>query len=259
VTGADLTLVAVLPDPTAPLLSVSDPKREAEATLTELRDSIAPGASTMTETDLSVPSALRRVVGRERCDLLVVGSSRRATDGRMRIAACTRHLLSRLECAIAIAPRGLHRHRPLWLRKIGVGYDASPESGAALLLAGSLAAAANAELHVCAVIDDRVRTLVGSALGGLVATKWTDVTAQEEERLSALTRAATEAMDDEVNFQVLRGHPREALLALSEDVDLLVVGSRRWGPTARVMLGSTGEAVVHDAACPVLAVPRPAS
>ena len=47
------------------------------------------------------------------------------------------------------------------------------------------------------------------------------------------------------------------LLKLSGELDLLVIGSRRWGAVARLMLGSTGEALMHGARCPVLVVPRP--
>ena len=47
-------------------------------------------------------------------------------------------------------------------------------------------------------------------------------------------------------------------MELGEQVDLLVIGSRRWGAATRVLVGSTGEALLHDAACPVLVVPRPA-
>jgi nucleotide-binding universal stress UspA family protein len=57
---------------------------------------------------------------------------------------------------------------------------------------------------------------------------------------------------------VVRGRPADALLALAAEVDLLVIGSRRWGSGQRVLLGSTGEALMHDAPCAVLAVPRPA-
>ena len=49
----------------------------------------------------------------------------------------------------------------------------------------------------------------------------------------------------------------DALLALSRKVDLLVIGSRRWGPMARVLLGGTGETLLHEAHCPMLVVPRP--
>jgi hypothetical protein len=39
----------------------------------------------------------------------------------------------------------------------------------------------------------------------------------------------------------------DSLRELSGDVDLLVIGSRRWGPMARLLLGGTGEALVHGA------------
>jgi nucleotide-binding universal stress UspA family protein len=60
-----------------------------------------------------------------------------------------------------------------------------------------------------------------------------------------------------VHTQVTRGRPADALLPFSEQVDLIVIGSRRWGPVARLLLGSTGEALAHDAACALLVVPRP--
>jgi nucleotide-binding universal stress UspA family protein len=62
----------------------------------------------------------------------------------------------------------------------------------------------------------------------------------------------------EAQTDILRGRPADALLELSERVDLLVIGSRHWGPVARLLLGSTGEALAHDAACPLMVVPRPA-
>ena len=55
------------------------------------------------------------------------------------------------------------------------------------------------------------------------------------------------------------GSPPEELIALSDEVDLLVIGSRRWGSAARVLLGGTGEAVMHKARCLVMLVPRPPS
>jgi nucleotide-binding universal stress UspA family protein len=56
---------------------------------------------------------------------------------------------------------------------------------------------------------------------------------------------------------VRRGRPADALMELCERVDLLVIGSRRWGGAARVLLGRTGEALMHDASAAVLVVPRP--
>jgi nucleotide-binding universal stress UspA family protein len=58
--------------------------------------------------------------------------------------------------------------------------------------------------------------------------------------------------------EVALGRPRQELAALTEDVDLLVVGSRGWGPARRVLLGGTSHHLVHHASCPVLVVPRAA-
>jgi nucleotide-binding universal stress UspA family protein len=68
---------------------------------------------------------------------------------------------------------------------------------------------------------------------------------------------ASRALGVKVHVDIQQGRPAKSLLALSADVDLLVVGSRRWGPVARLLLGSTGEALLHDAHCPTLIVPRP--
>jgi nucleotide-binding universal stress UspA family protein len=257
-TGAGVMLVAVHSAPLfpAPGWDWRSLRKEAETILRGVRDRFAPDARIRTESDFSVPRALLRVVQRQHRDLLVVGSSRQAPQGHVRISKRTRQLLCQFECALAIAPRGMHSNPDVQLKRIGVGYDGEPESAAALALAGSIAGA-GAELQVRAVVDDRVPGLLRSALGGLVATGWTDVIAQEQQCLHDQAIAAAEATGATVNVEVLGGRPADALLALSGDVDLLVIGSRRWGPTARVLLGSTGEALLHDAACPVLAVPRP--
>jgi nucleotide-binding universal stress UspA family protein len=56
--------------------------------------------------------------------------------------------------------------------------------------------------------------------------------------------------------EALSERPADALLELGADVDLLVIGSRRWGPVARLLLGSTGEVLMRDAECPIVVVPR---
>ncbi|HEX6620427.1 MAG TPA: universal stress protein, partial [Solirubrobacteraceae bacterium] len=55
---------------------------------------------------------------------------------------------------------------------------------------------------------------------------------------------------------VVVGHPAEELIVATEKLDLLVLGSRRWGPVRRLALGSTSERVIRDAECPVLVPPR---
>lgn len=55
---------------------------------------------------------------------------------------------------------------------------------------------------------------------------------------------------------LLGGPPAETLAAACEDADLLVAGSRGYGPLSRVLLGSVTTKLIGLARCPVLVVPR---
>jgi nucleotide-binding universal stress UspA family protein len=261
VTGAELMLVAVHEEPIVlPPIGIEwrALRKEAQAMLRKVRDRFAPDARITVETDLSVARALHRVVQQHHRDLLVMGSSRHVPEGRLRIGKRTRQLLCRFECPLAVAPRGYHKERHARFTRVGVGYDGGPESRAALELAGSIAEAAGAELRVHVVIDDRLPPIWWSGLG--IATRlpeWEDALSAEIERLRAEAEDAASRTGARATTAVTRGRPADALLELTESVDLLVIGSRRWGPVARLLLGSTGEALLHDGACPVLVVPRP--
>jgi nucleotide-binding universal stress UspA family protein len=257
--GAELMLVEVHSAPLFPYpgWDWKSMRRSAELQLREARQHLAPEARTAVETGGSIPHALDRVMRRWHHDLLVVGSSREGPRGHVRIGKRTRELLSNFPYSLAVAPRGLHSQGDVKLERIGVGYDSGPESAAALAVAGAIAARGGAQLLVKAIVDDRIPVLLRSAVSGMMATEWTDAIRAEEERLQKEAHLAAGATRAKATVEVARGRPASALLDVSEDIDLLVIGSRRWGRGARVLLGSTGEALMHDAACPVLAVPRP--
>ena len=260
--GAEVMLVAIHPDPMVVLpaeLGWSGMRKEAQRVLRETRDAIAPGARILVETDWSIPRALERVAQREHRDLIVVGSNRRGPEGRVRIGNLTRQLLSHSRCALAVAPRGFSERLARRITRIGVGYDGAPESEAALALAGSLAIHAGATLHVRGVIDDSV-PMVGWQSAGReqVLEMWEALLEPQFAALLERAQNASEATGADVGeVDVRRGRPADALLELCEGVDLLVIGSRRWGGAARVLLGRTGEALMHDASTAVLVVPRP--
>lgn len=54
------------------------------------------------------------------------------------------------------------------------------------------------------------------------------------------------------------GDPAEVLVERSRDLDLLVIGSRGYGPVRHALVGNVSWAVIRGAACPVLVVPRSA-
>ncbi|MBN9622101.1 MAG: universal stress protein, partial [Actinobacteria bacterium] len=67
------------------------------------------------------------------------------------------------------------------------------------------------------------------------------------------------AVEDDVDVRglALEGAAARELAGYCGPADLLMVGSRSYGPLARTLLGSVSSALIHEAPCPVLVVPRP--
>jgi nucleotide-binding universal stress UspA family protein len=88
---------------------------------------------------------------------------------------------------------------------------------------------------------------------------WNELLGPAVDALRENAEAAVRATGADAEAQVLAGDPARVLGQLATEVDLLVIGSRRWGAAARVLLGSIGETLMHDASCPIVVVPRPHS
>ncbi len=69
--------------------------------------------------------------------------------------------------------------------------------------------------------------------------------------LGASLETITVAEDD--------GDPAEVLARRSRELDLLVVGSRGYGPLRHALVGNVSYAVMRSASCPVVVVPRSAA
>jgi nucleotide-binding universal stress UspA family protein len=75
-----------------------------------------------------------------------------------------------------------------------------------------------------------------------------------------LVDAALAEMDEqppEVQRTVLPGGPSVTLVEVSDDADMLVVGSHGRSGLSRLMLGSVAMACVNHASCPVVVVRSP--
>jgi nucleotide-binding universal stress UspA family protein len=210
-------------------------EKQAWATLFETRDSLAPEARIEVQSDVFEWRALDHVVRHAHADLLVVGSAHDADEGHVRLGRHAGELQEHLERPLAVAPRGMRDREDARLERIGVGFDGEAESRAAVGLAGSIAAAAGAELVVRGVAAER-----------------------EQASLATDARAAARATGARSEIDVTPGQVTEALYELCRHVDLVVIGSSRSGRPGRILLGRTGHELLSDAPSPMLVAPRPA-
>ena len=81
-----------------------------------------------------------------------------------------------------------------------------------------------------------------------------------DEAVDLTLREAGEHMDhlEGVDGRVAYGLVGEELAAFAAEVDILLVGSRGYGPIRRVMLGSTSDYLERRACCSLLVLPRAA-
>jgi nucleotide-binding universal stress UspA family protein len=136
-----------------------------------------------------------------------------------------------------------------------VGVDGSPASEAAIGFAFEAASTRGVPLTAVMTWTD---FLVDSPHDeARLAIDWEQVE-ESERRLLAQRMAGWQEKypDVRVDRVVLRDRPVRALLRLAEDAQLLVVGSRGHGGFTGMLLGSTSQALVYHAPCP-LAVVRP--
>ena len=64
------------------------------------------------------------------------------------------------------------------------------------------------------------------------------------------------ASDVEIDYDISVGDPADFLVAASERLDLLICGSRGYGPARSVMLGGVSRRVTTEAHCPVIVLAR---
>jgi nucleotide-binding universal stress UspA family protein len=207
----------------------------------------------------SAPRALHETAEAEGAGLLVVGSTHRGAVGRVLPGSTAERLMHGAPCSIAVVPHGWEERGRL--DPIGVAYAPTAEGVEALRAAHSLARKAGATLRV----------ITGVKPGGAVfapteaakpARAGTDVEDVEGSRKVAAERAAREALDAldgrdvDVEIDAVVDEPADALVRVSEHLDLLVCGSRGYGPLRAVLLGGVSRRVVAEAHCPVIVLPR---
>ncbi len=248
--GGELTLAYVVPGDadafhgTSAVYEAPEGER-AEALLETVRDQAGVEAHLRWRGASSVGRGLHELCDAIGADLLTVGSSRRGLLGRVLIGDDTSAALNGATCSIAIAPTD-YSQQPGAIREIGVGYDGSPESEHALSVARTLAGVRGAKLSALEVVS-----LPSDAFLGPGAVDNTP------RRLLEDARRRIAALGD-VQPRAAYGQPAEELALYSGSLDLLIVGSRGYGPIGRLIHGSTSQQLAHSARCPLLALTRTA-
>ena len=198
---------------------------------------------------------LHELAEQEQAELVVVGSSHRGPLGRTYPGSTGDRLLQGSACPVAVAPRGLRESPPDRLGTIAVAYLDTPEAHQALDAAVELAGRVRARLRLVSVMP-RPAEIFMPVVGRDAEEAFMATTREVFQRALAegLARVGGRV---EADAELLEGGVVDTLATLDRrDADLLVCGSRSYGPLRRVLLGGVSSRLLRRSALPLLVVPR---
>lgn len=184
----------------------------------------------------SSPTRLLHELCDERRPLaIVVGPTRGGQRGVVTLGSVGELLLHGVGAPVLVAPADYRA--PAGAPTIGVAFGGTPEAHEAVRVAAGLAQRMRGRLRVLTVAEPQGH----EALAG-----YSVVPDQLERALAGVTAERV----------ALTGEPATALAAASADLDLLIAGSRSYGPLGVVLLGAVTRRLVRAASCPTMIVPR---
>jgi nucleotide-binding universal stress UspA family protein len=206
----------------------------------------------------SAARALHEASEAEDAGLLVIGSTRRGPVGRVLPGSTAQRLMHGAPCPIAIVPPGWEAGAGL--NTIGVAYVDSEEGREALRGGHALASRAGATLRVLTAIKP------GLAMYGRTEARTAEQRGKDFDEVEGELRVSAEeslrrdiealAGGVPVETDAFVEDPADVLIRVSENLDLLVCGSRGYGPLRAVLLGGVSRRLTAEAQCPVIVVPR---
>ncbi len=202
----------------------------------------------------SAARALHDLAEQREAIATVVGSTDRGPLGRVLPGSTAERLLHGAPCAIAVAERGFAEQERRLLR-VGVACDGTREADLALKAAVKIAGACNSTLDLLSIAQTVDLASVPAAVAMMPLS---ELQATEKRRMREKLDRALNQVPDELpaHGQLLIGAPGAALVDVSEEFDLIVVGSRGYGPLRRTLIGSTSRHLFSSAQCSVMAMPR---
>jgi nucleotide-binding universal stress UspA family protein len=180
--------------------------------------------------------------------LLVLGTRGLGGFAGLLIGSTAVLLAGRAECPMVVVRGEESVHGP-----VVVGVDGLPTSEAAVAFAFAHASRHDADLiAVHALADPVAETLL---LGHSEPPDFEPAQQRAHETLAERLAGWQEKYPDvHVTRDVVRDHPSAALLRHAEGARLVVVGTRGRGGFSGLVLGSTGQHLLHHAPCPVAVV-----
>jgi nucleotide-binding universal stress UspA family protein len=163
-------------------------------------------------------------------------------------------MVARGRCPVVVVRGGGRENGPVVL-----GMDGSPANEPAIAVAFDEAASRGADL---VAVHSWLSVSTGTAhtLGQQLLNDFDALEGNERELLAERLAGWQEKYPDvAVRRVVARDHPVRCLLDHSADAQLLVVGSRGLGGFSGMLTGSTSQALIHHATCPLLVVQSPTS
>ncbi|WP_326950140.1 universal stress protein [Amycolatopsis sp. NBC_01307] len=161
-------------------------------------------------------------------------------------------MVARGRCPIVVVRGGGRENGPVVL-----GMDGSPANEPAIAVAFDEASSRGADL---VAVHSWLSVSAGTAhtLGQQLLDDFDALEGNERELLAERLAGWQEKYPDvTVRRVVARDHPVRCLLDHSADAQLLVVGSRGLGGFSGMLTGSTSQALIHHATCPLLVVQSP--
>lgn len=199
--------------------------------------------------DLSVGAGLNSVVEEEDASILVIGSSQWGPIGRVRLGDVGATFSQGLGCDLLIAPRGYSRDGKEEIKDIGIAYGGTEQCDVALRRGIELMGELDASGTLVGVVPQFHKDKEGTPSSDEFSRKL-------RSDMESILQRAVERSGRDLEIRIEDGDVADGLARASADFDLMVVGSRGYGPTGRVMLGGTGLSLARSAASPLLLVPR---
>jgi nucleotide-binding universal stress UspA family protein len=267
-TGAPLIVAAVYGGHVARNRLADDEFREelsadARAALDRVRTRLEGEARIQAEVRLvearSAARGLHVALEDEGAGLAVVGSTSGGAVEHAVIGSTAERVIHGAPCPVAVVPHGFEEGAP---HTVGVAYTQSPEGEEALRSGVTLAHAAEAALRVIIVLHEEIGTLGANRPGARAAQQLPEEIAAQQQvgARSAIDAALAETGGQvEAEIELVYGDPADMLLGFTGSLDLLVMGSRAYGPHRAVLLGGVSRKVIAASRCPVIVLPRGAA